>query len=163
MNKQAASQETQLEFISASNNYYPYINSYSSEGGLKQFYLEDSKWVLNEAIPNFKNENNLKEISLQYITDGEENIPQLFVYSKTTGHFIFYFLTNDGWTINENIPSGKIEIDSDMIYATYTPSKNNVSKFIFSHSSDGSNIELLEIVENKWNPIKVFPPVLPLK
>lgn len=161
MHNENFAQDSNLEFIPATNSYYPYINSYSDVDGLTQYYLKDAKWIQNKAIPNFIGVSDLKDICLQYVTDKNGNNPQLFVYSKSTGDFRFYLLTNDGWTINDEIPMGKIGIDSDSICARYSPSTKDLSSYIFSYSSEEQNIEVLEIVENKWKHIEYFPNELP--
>jgi len=155
------SQQTQLDFIPASENFYPHINSYSSSEGLKQYYLEDSKWVRNESIPSFEDKEKFIDIGMQYISGDKVNSPQLFVYSRFTGDFSFYFLSEEGWALNENIPSGKINIKSNRINADYVPSVGDRSSYIFSYTSDGSKIELLKITENGWRQNEYFPLLLP--
>ena len=161
MQIQCIAQERVLEFIPAVEKYFPFINSYSDNDGFNQYYLEDSKWVHNKLIPNFTNADNLKDISIQYFTENDGSAPQLFVYSQSAGDFKFYFLTNDGWVLNENIPTGRIGIGSSNIHASYSPPQPNKSGFIFSYSSESQNIELLVISENRWSNSEYFPSALP--
>ena len=155
------SQKTQVEFFSAKGNLYPYLNSYSPTDGFRQFYFEDSQWVRNQSIPDFKDKNKFENLALQYIESDSINPPQLFAYSKKSGNFSFYFLTNDGWTLNSNIPSGKIELNGQDLTAKYTPAEIGKSGFIFSHSSDGSEIEFLEITTDGWIKINTIPGKIP--
>ena len=160
---QCIAQEKVLEFIPAFENYFPFINSYSDSDGFSQYYLQDSKWVHNKFIPNFTNADNLKDVSIQYFTESDGTAPQIFVYSQGTGDFKFYFLANSGWVLNENIPTGKIGIGSNNIQSSYVPPQPNKSGFVFSYSSGGQNIELLEVSDNKWTRIESFPSFLPEK
>lgn len=161
MHDQNFAQDSHLELFPASNDYYPFINSYSEEEGLIQYYLKDETWIRNNSIPNFGYEGDLKNISVQYVTNTVGSKPQLFVFSKTSGDFKFYELTIDGWALNVNIPIGKITIKSKSIYARYSPPNNDRSSYIFSYSSDGQSIAVLERVENNWQHIKYFPTELP--
>lgn len=152
-------EHAQLEFTPATSNFLPFINSYSPEDGLKQYYLKDASWVRNEAIPNFEGDQAIRNMGVQYFT--EVGTPQLFVYSKSSGDFKFYFLTTDGWIVNVNKPAGKISIASNDISASYSPASNAVTSYIFSHSNDGSKVQLLEVADGKWSPIPYFPQALP--
>ena len=152
-------QHTHVEFTPATNNFLPFINSYSPEDGLKQYYLKDAAWVRNEAIPNFQGDSAIRNMGVQYFSQG--GTPQLFVYSKSSGDFKFYYLTTDGWVVNEIMPTGKIGIASNRISATFSPASNAVTSYIFSHSVDGSKVELLEVVDNTWTPTNYFPQDLP--
>ena len=154
-------QQAKLEFTPASSNYFPFINSYTPKEGMKQFYLKDGTWVRNESIPNFDGDTGLKDMSLQYIPDPQGGIPQLFVYSKTTGDFRFYFLSSDGWLVNENIPGGKISINSNNVVASFSPATPSVTTYIFAHSADGAKMQLLEMVDNSWQASQYFPQDLP--
>ena len=154
-------QQARLEFTPASSNYFPFINSYAPKEGMKQFYLKEGTWVRNETIPNFDIDTGLTDMSLQYIPDPQGGIPQLFAYSKATGDFRFYFLSSDGWLVNENIPGGKISINSNRIAASFSPATPRVTTYIFAHSADGTKMQLLEMVDNSWQASQYFPQDLP--
>ncbi len=159
--QQGQQSQQQLDFIPASNNFFPFINSYSPKDGLKQFYLEEGSWVRNEAIPNFDADTGLSNMALQYVPDPQSGIPQLFVYSKTTGDFRFYFLSAEGWLINESIPGGKISINSNNIVVTFAAATPSVTTYIFAHSADGSKMQLQEMVDGSWKASEYFPQDLP--
>lgn len=151
------SQKTEIEFVPAIGEFYPYVNSFSETEGLKQYYYQNSTWVRNNSIPAFKDKKKFKNIGLQYIGADEINSPQLFVYSKSSGDFSFYFLAKEGWLINEKIPSGKINLESKSLISKYSPPKSGLNGYIFSYTSDGSLLELLEITDNRWSKSIVFP------
>jgi|GEM_PF-6001459 len=56
-----------------------------------------------------------------------------------------------------------MNINSDSIIAEYSPSNNKNSSYIFSYSSDGLNIELMEFKDNAWAHIDFFPEILEKK
>lgn len=153
--------QTQIEFNPASETSYPFINSYSSSEGFKQYYLEDSKWVRNASIPDFKDSGKFKDLALQYIAGDTIIPPQLFAYSKNTGDFSFYYLSEGNWLWNKNIPAGRIGVGSKDITSEFTPAVPGRSSYIFSYSSDGSDLEFLEATEDGWKNIDVIPGTLP--
>jgi len=91
------SQQVQLDFTPAYDNFQPFINSYSPSDGLKQFYVKDAKWVRNNSIPAFTDADKFESLSLQYIKGDDVTVPQLFVYSQkkqVTFHFTFFLIKN---------------------------------------------------------------------
>ena len=150
-------QQMTMEFTPAYDKYFPYINVYTPSEGLAQFYLEDGRWVRNTSIPKFEDMDQFEDIGMQYITADQVNSPQLFVYSKSTGDFSFYFLTDQGWLHNKNIPTGKINMGSRRITAEYSPPESTKRGYIFSYATDGSMVEFLEITGGGWNRIEAMP------
>ncbi len=157
------SQHVQVEFLPATDIHLAHVNYYSEAEGIEQYYLEDAKWVKNSYIPSFEETDKFKNINLQYIAGNDVNPPQLFVYSQTTGDFSFYFLHDNAWLFNNNLPSGKIKMNSKNIVAQYTQADIGTSAYVFSYSLEDSQIQLLGINENGWVPISNFPDSIPQK
>lgn len=155
------SQQVQVEFIPASETYPAYFNHYSESAGIEQYYLENSKWVKNTAIPSFVDLDKFKDIDLQFIPGDNVTPAQLFVYSQMTGDFSFYFLYDNAWLYNDNIPLGKIKMNSNKIVAEYSQANAGMGGYIFAYSHDDSKIELLEVKDGQWILTSNVPGIIP--
>jgi len=160
---QVQSQENkQLQFTPATEQYYASINSYSSEtGDFEQYYVEDSKWVKNENIPSFAPIYDIKDQRIQYIPANEKFTPQLFVYSKRTGEFSFFYLDKNEWANNYNMPSGKTDLGLRNITMEYSKGSAEKSAYIFAYNSNGNKTQLLEVADGTWTEIDFFPSDFP--
>jgi len=157
-----AQQNNQMQFLPANDSYIAGINKYSNDTGtFSQYFVKDAQWVLNENIPSFTPIFKPEHQRLQYISPTEGTTPNLFVYSNQTGDFVFYYLKNNEWQINEYLPKGKMNFKSNNIEMEFSPSNEAKSPYIFAYTTDGKELKILEVTDGNWNQIDYFPTSVP--
>lgn len=98
---------------------------------------------------------------MQYQPGTADVAPGLFVYSRKSGEFEFFYLDEEGdWVSNPYMPRGKADHrkESQLQYVT---AKANMTAYIVSTSLDGREIMILEVNDDKWVANNYFPKKLP--
>lgn len=155
-------QDIQVEFFPASETLSPIANVANPvTGDLTQFYLSQGKWIKNSNISspvlNIRGGN----YRMQYQVGNENIAPGLFVYSKKSSEFeFFYFDDKNQWTSNPYLPKGKAEHKNNCSM-TFVQAEANKTAYIVSASEDGKEILILEVKDNEWVANDFFPKQLP--
>jgi len=152
--------ETRMEFFPASEDYLPLINVYSNSGAIKQYYIKDGAWILNENVgsPNITIKGD--DYRFQYKPEAKDSKAGLFVYSTQSGEFQFFYLDGEEWQENPYLVKGKVILDSKNIRMNYSRGNSNNAAFISAYTVDGNQMSVLQYGDDGWAHLEYFPKVV---
>ena len=132
------------------------VNVFSTENAdLKQYYVQDGKWVLNENIPQIQTSIKGPHYRMQYFPTANGGSPNVLLYSATSGQFQFYYLEDGVWKINPLLPGGITKFGTGKISMEFTAGNSAQSAFLFA--TTGKEVQVLEVKDGIWEPIDFFP------
>lgn len=148
--------QTITSFFPATQYTSAGINVFSPQNaGLKQYFVQDGKWVLNENIPSIQTAIKGQNYRMQYLPSPTGGAPNLLLYSATGGEFQFYYLDEGAWKINTLLPGGIAKFATNNITMEFTRGNSARSAFLFA--SAGNEVKVLEIKDGEWEAIDYFP------
>lgn len=147
---------TLTTFFPATQNSAAGVNVFSTENAdLKQYYVQDGKWVINENIPQIQTTITGPHYRMQYFPTANGGSPNVLLYSATSGQFQFYYLEDGVWKINPLLPGGIAKFAAGKINMEFTPGGSGRSAFLFANA--GKEVKVMEIKDGIWEPIDYFP------
>ena len=155
-----AQSEMDYQLTPATGNYFATLTSCSSSNAkLEQHYMKDGAWIKNENIPSPSLSIKGGNYGMVYSSESQSALASLFVYSKNTGEFEFFFLEDGVWNTSQRIPSGKINFGSSKLSMKWVPGTGSLDSYIEAYASNGKNYGIYHVDsnDNQWKKTMSFP------
>jgi len=152
--------EKHYQLIPSTGSYYATLTSYmSSTGKMEQHYMKDGAWIKNENIPSPAITINGGNYGMKFISETSLSLPSLFVYSKTSGEFEFFFLENGKWNSSNLIPKGKVDIGTSNLSLDWIQGTGRQESYIEAYAKSGQNFGVFHVdpTSKQWKRTLSFP------